>query len=578
MKHTYVSPKSYLYTIMHDAMHTLCIARFPQYITDSDSLSFEVEAKQIASFGDYSSNAAFALARIVKEHPSELAQLLAQTIREKNDPALERVEIAGGGFLNFFLTPSFLYTTLSRMQIVAQRPIKSKRVIIEFSSPNVAKPMHVGHLRATILGDFLSRLYTHQGYTVIAWNHLGDWGTQFGKLLVAYKRWGHKDIVEKNPIAELLTLYILFHDKVKEDPSLEDAAREEFKKLEMGDVQNRALWKWIVTVSLDEFKKTYALLNISFTHIVGESFYEPLLAPFLEKLQAEGIAQQSEGAWIIPLQQEGLPPALIAKSDGATLYMTRDIVSLSYRIKKEHPIKILYVVGNEQQLHFKQLFALNTLLHITDIPLEHVGFGAVLDTTGKKFATREGRIVSAQDLIDQVIAAARAVVSEKQQHIAAQKKERIATTVGIGSLKYNLLKDNRTSDIIFDPQRMLSLGGNSFSYVQYTYARLARILKKTTRIVRGRPNSLDERDWDMIKIILQFDDALTVCMDTSSAHQLTDYLFLLANKINAFYEVTPVLSDDNAGRKAARLYVLRKAAHVLATGLELLGTTPLDQI
>ncbi|MEK7195549.1 MAG: arginine--tRNA ligase, partial [Patescibacteria group bacterium] len=314
-------------------------------------------------FGHYSTNVALRLSRELKRPPMEIAREFAEKIRV-DAPAgfFEKVEAMAPGFINFWLSPDVLAEEFKRIHANLKNFGKSeagrsKTIIVEYSQPNIAKKMHVGHLRTTIIGDALANILELVGHKVIRWNYLGDWGTQFGKLIAAYKLWGDKKKVEDNPIEELQRLYVKFHDELKISPELEKKGQEEFKKLEEGDREDRKLWEWFKEESLKEFKKTYERLEVGFDIYIGESFYEKDIRPLIKRLTDAGVAEKSEGAIVVPVEKYGLPPALIQKSDGASLYLTRDIANLEYRLKKYKPAKILYVVGNEQSLHIEQLFA-----------------------------------------------------------------------------------------------------------------------------------------------------------------------------------------------------------------------------
>ncbi|BCX16317.1 MAG: arginine--tRNA ligase [Candidatus Parcubacteria bacterium] len=552
--------------------------------------SFEIESKKIEQFGDYSSNIAFLLAPFLKQSPLKTAQKIKEEIL-KNDSWLEKVEIAGGGFLNFFFKKEFWIKALNFFPKIKKAPKSKKKptVIIEYSSPNIAKPMHVGHFRSTLLGDFLANLYQYLGgWKVLRWNHLGDWGTQFGKLIVAYKKWGDKKKIEKNPISELLALYVKFHQEAKKNKNLEEAARNEFKKLEEGDKENRKLLDWFARESLKEFHQIYKTLGLKeFDVEKGESQYEKENIQTIKLLKKNNLLVESQGALIVDLKEENLPPALIQKSDGTTLYLTREISSLLYRIKKVKNLsRILYVVGSEQSLHFQQLTGILKKLKergvIKNPPLiEHISFGIVLGANKKKLSTREGRIIKAQDLIKQVIQEARKIVNTKRKELPLKEREKIAQAVGIGALKYGFLKEGRNSTLIFDPQKFLSLIGNSAPYLQYTLVRLKSILKKSSHITKKEKNRWEEvgaLELALIRKIISFREVLIKCQKESSSHILTDYLFELAVKINEFYEKIPILKDENLSRKKFRLLLIKKAAFVLEEGLKILGITAIEKI
>ena len=561
-----ISPQQYLENLVKKAARKLT-AKLPH---------FEMESKNISRFGDYSSNVAFSLAKILKKSPIEIARKIKSDLEENR--YLDKIEIAGGGFINFFFKKDF-WLEMFKNPLAKINPGKGKKVIIDYSSPNIAKPMHVGHLRATLIGDFLARLYKFLDFKVIGWNHLGDWGTQFGMLIAGYKKWGDKKKINKEPIRELLEIYVRFNREIKNDPRLLKQAQEEFAKLERQDKENKKILNWFLRVSLKEFNQLYKKLGIlPFSVVKGESEYEKQLIPLINDLKNKGVAILSQGAYIIPLEKYSLPPALVQKSDGATLYLTREVASLIYRVKKYQPDEILYVIGSQQNLHLKQLFAIAQIAGLSGkAKLRHVSFGWVLGPNGKKLATREGEIIEAQKIVDQIINTARKIVSQKRKDLSKKEKEKIARIVGLGGLKYNFLKDGRNSDIVFDPKKALSLQGNSAPYLQYTYVRLKSILAKT-KTGKGDFSLFEDKDIKIIKKLTAFEDVLENCLKDSSSHHLAEYLFGLANLANNFYETTPILKDKNIKRRNARLALIKAAAGNLETGLELMGIETLNRI
>jgi arginyl-tRNA synthetase len=552
------------------------------FATDAVAVPFSIEFKDNPAFGDCSCNAAFSLSKIFKQPPEKIAGVLKALIESQVPTYLERIEIAGGGFLNFHFTKEYYSNALKSLSKISPKYFaegKKQKIIIEYSSPNVAKPMHVGLLRNTLLGNALANLYDFLGYKVIRWNHLGDWGTQFGKLIAAYKKWGDKDKIEKNPIGEMLALYVKFHKESEREPEIKKEGQAEFKKLEDGDKENLKLLEWFLKESLKEFHRLYNLLGIEkFDKEIGESFYSPMLSKLIEEFKRNKMLEPSEGAMIIRLDAFGLPPALIQKSDGATLYLTREIASLQYRLSKFSPSKILYVVGNEQSLHFQQFFAIARLLGIESSLLEHVKYELVLGSDGKKFSTREGNIVAAQEVIDDVVKAAKKVVDQKRPDISRQEREEIASSVGVNALKYFMLKDGRLTGIIFDINAILAFNGNSGPYLNYAYARLSKILAKAGKIGEADVSLLEKRDLELVKKMLGFEDAIGRSKNDSSLHHLCDYLFELANKASGFYEASPILTDQNLGRRNARLLLITEVSKIMEMGFEILGIKTLERI
>ncbi len=554
----------------------------------SSGILIEVEKPQ-SEFGDYAINVAFALSKLLHVSPNEVANSLAKKLNEKKLAEIEKIEVAGG-YVNFFLAEEFLRKELAKIykerESYGKLKIgKGETIIIDYSAPNIAKPMHVGHLRSTIIGDALANIYGALGYKVVRWNYLGDWGTQFGKLIAAYKLWGDKNEIERNPIKTLEGLYVRFHEELKAKPELEQTGQEEFQRLERGDKENRKLWEWFKKESLKEFEKMYELLGVEFDTDKGESDYEKDLAPTIADLKKRDVAETGEGgSVIVRLDKFNLPPALIQKSDGASLYITRDIALLKDRIKKYKPEKILYVVANQQTLHFQQLFAIAEILGLDSAKLEHIKFGLILGEDKKKLSTREGNAITLEEVVDKAIKLARDIVEKKSAErgtsLSEKEKGEIAQVVAIGALKYQDLKEHRNSDIVFDWQRMLDFTGDSGPYLQYTYARLSNIKNKTEKI-SAKPdfNLLTEKiENSLIKHFLNFPDVLGSVGETNLPNHLALYLYELANLANRFYETVPVIKDKNAARRAARLVLVETAAAILKAGLGLLGVKVLEKI
>lgn len=529
--------------------------------------AFDVLVPPDAAMGDYSVNLAFVVAQSEKKNPREVAQVICDAVSAQGGEMIERCEVAGPGFVNVFLKDSYLQGQLGNSEIPSVGA--GKKVIIEYPSTNVAKPMHVGHSRPAFIGDALSRVYQALGYEVIRWDHLGDWGTQFGMILAAYKMWGDKEVVATHPLQALNELYVKYRTQAKEQPELEQRARDEFKKLEEKDIENTELWQEFKDLSLKESHAMYHRLGLLPSHQeVGESFYLPQLPALVAELQEKGIAKLSEGAIVVDLEQFRLPTALIQKSDGASVYLTRDIASLEYRITQENPAKILYVVGNEQALHLEQLFAVAQLAKLNSSELVHVKYGLILGENGTKLSTREGTAILLADVIDKVTA------------MAAERNPETAEVIGIGALKYNDLRQHPHSDIVFNWEQMLDLGGNSGPYLQYTYARLASIVTKAAnKAVKGPPLQLTHPvERAMMRHMLDFGYAVAECAHLYALNGLALYLYELANLSNRYYEAVRINDDEDAARKAARVELITAVMAQLKKGLELLGIQALERI
>lgn len=547
---------------------------------------FTVEYPDQEGHGFYATNSAMIITPLAGlGDPSRTAEGIVDEIDKNAIKYFAPPEIKKPGFINFHPKNEFF-----QEQIVAilkedknfgkQNIGKNKTIIIDYSSPNVAKPMHVGHLRSTIIGQTIYNLYKFLGYKVVGDNHLGDWGTQFGIMIAGCKKYKAEIADLKNiAIAEMLDIYVKFNKEIEKNPDLREVAKKEFKKLEDGDKENRKIWEILKEKSLKEFDKIYKILGVKFDLVLGESFYEKYLKEEIENALNKEIAiKNSDGSVIIPLEKFDLIPCLIQKSDGATLYETRDLATIRYRVKKYNPDKILYVVGNEQALHFEQLFRSAELLgYIPYNELRHIKFGLVLDENHKKLATRSGKFIGAENLINKIIELAEKTIKEKNPKLSEKEIKETAKIVGVGVLKYNDLSQNRQTDIVFDWNKMLSFEGNSAPYLQYTYVRLRSILRKA-KLTRFNPELLKEKkEIDILKELVKFPEIIEESARDFQINNLANYLFKLSNLINNFYESLPVLKAEEK-IKSARLALIKSATIVLKTGLNLLGIETLERM
>ena len=551
---------------------------------------FEVKIENSLERGHFSTNAAFILSEKENLRPKEAAEELRSFLHKHDEAKIfDRIELGGGGFINIWLSQEAVKGEFRKIVKAGRSwgrvktPNKNKEtVIVEYSAPNIAKPMHVGHLRSTIIGDAIANVYEFLGYRVVRWNYLGDWGTQFGKLIAAYKLWGNRREIAKNPIEELEKLYIRFHKELKDNPALEAEGREEFKKLETGDKKNRKLWRWFKKESLKEFNRIYNRLGVTFSVQIGEAFYEKDLDEIIDLLKEENLAKESEGALMVELERFDLPPAMIRKSDGATLYLTREIANLKYRIEEYEPKRILYVVANEQTLHFSQLFAIAKMSDLTGgkgMPeLAHVKFGLVRGEAGKKLSTREGTAVKLNELLDRSVKLSEETLSTRKVDLKKSEAKEVAEILGIGAVKYNDLSQNRMSDIVFDWGKMLSFEGNSAPYLQYTYARLKSILRKAKGVPKLNGMALEnERDLVLVLKLSEFPEVLDRVKETYMPSQLASYLYELAKEVNSYYHSEPVLYSESELR-AVRLNLVKAASDILKTGLDLLGIKTVEKM
>ncbi len=516
---------------------------------------------------------------------------MVNEIKQHQPKQIVKVELAKNGFINFYLDKKFIQRELreifrNKANFGFAKKGKNKNIIIDYSSPNIAKPMHIGHLRSTIIGETLANLYECLGYELIRWNYLGDWGTQFGKLIAAYKLWGNKKEVAERPIDTLLDLYRKFHKEMKKNPELEKFGQQEFKKLEQGEKENRKLWLWFRQESLKEFQKIYDLLGIKFDIFIGESFFEKDLVPLIESLQKKKLVQKSEGALIIPLEKYNLPPALIQKSDEASLYLTRDLALIQYRFQKYHPTKILYVVGNEQDIHFQQVFTLAKIMFPKQkTELVHVKFGLVLSEQKKKFSTREGELISLEEVINQAIEKSLAIIKSKKPDWPLLKQKKLAQAIAISALKFNNLKSFRTLDIVFNWNKMLDFSGDTSVYLQYTYARINKILTKAqkTQSKKIKPDYKELKnplEIQLIKKLSEFPEVIELSAEKYAPNYLATYLLSLADLTNKYYESVPILKSksSNKRRTKAQLTLLECIIDVMQKGFKILGIQILKQI
>jgi len=505
---------------------------------------------------------------------------------------------ASGGFLNFVLDPGlFSSAVVADLQHLGEAyggstEGEGKTIVIDYSSPNIAKPFSVGHLRSTIIGQSLYNLYTFLGYRVIGDNHIGDWGTQFGKLLWAFRQWGDREKVEANAIEELLQLYVRFHEEAEREPSLNDEARAWFKRLETGDPEARELWTWFRDVSWREFQRVYELLEVQFDEVLGESFYNNMLAEVVKEAFDRGIAvwgvakapnednspqaeevHGEEKVALVPLDAYGLEaPLIIQKSDGTSLYATRDLATAKYRIQRWQPVEILYVVGSEQSLYFRQVFKALELLgyHAKCV---HPSFGLIRLPEGR-MSTRKGRVIFLEDVLKEAMNRAEAILEDRD--MTSEEKREVARIVGIGAVKYADLSQNRTKEVVFDWDRMLNLKGDSAPYLQYAHARIRSILRnaatKPVDLVSVDATLLAmTEEQALVKSLAEFPEVVLQAARTYSPHFLASYLFSLAQTFNAFYGSVPVLRAESRALKDARLFLCQACAQVLRTGLRLLG-------
>lgn len=556
----------------------------------------QVMAANDTRFGDYQSNVAMILAKPLKSNPRQLAQ----QILAKLDVAdmCDTPEIAGAGFINFRLKPEWLaqrFTALSiDEKLGVNAPAQPRTFVIDFSSPNVAKPMHVGHIRSTILGDSLSRIAEFIGHKVIRDNHIGDWGTQFGMLLIGWKTLLDRAALESDPIGEMERLYKTINAQQAADETVRESARAELVKLQNGDEENLAIWKEMQRLSQVQFDTVYSRLGIRFTVTLGESFYNPWLKEVAADLRTRGIARESDGALCVfsdhtlpekedPLliQKDGQwvdIPALVQKADGAANYTTTDLATLRYRLTEWSPDEIIYITDGRQQLHFRQLFNIFGRWkpeEAAKVRLAHVWFGSIMGDDGKPFKTRSGDTVKLVDLLDEAEERALVIVTEKNPEMPEAERKEIARVIGLGSVKYADLLPNRQSDYVFSWDRMLALQGNTAPYLQYSYVRIRSIFRKSeidpASLYPAKDIAFTETaESVLVKKLLQFAEVVPQVLDDYRPNVLANYLYELAATFHSFFEACPVLKSEGAVRNT-RLVLCDTTARVLRQGLSLLG-------
>ncbi|QSR87067.1 arginine--tRNA ligase [Candidatus Methylacidiphilum infernorum] len=545
------------------------------------------------AFGDFQTNIAFILAQSLKANPKNLAEELAKAIGES--PFFYPPEVGGSGFLNFKLKPkAYLDTFLairSDPRLGIEQTKQPQTIVIDFSSPNIAKELHVGHLRSTILGDVLRKLNLFLGHRVIADNHLGDWGTQFGMVILGYKKYGRPQLLTQRPLEYLEELYIKIQKESDDSAQIREEAKKELQKLQSGDPENRTLWERFVQASLGELDKIYQRLNVKFDFSLGESFYHPMLEGIVEQLLQKGIARYSEGAVCVffgksfPELEDN--PLLIRKSDGAFLYATTDIATLFFRLQNWGAHRIIYVTDSRQKLHFNQLFALAQILALP-VRLEHVHFGSILGEDKKPLKTREGTPVKLRELLDEAENRAYQLIDAKRKDLSPEKKQHIAKAVGIGALKYADLSQNRTLDYVFKWEKLLSFDGNTAPYLINAHVRIRSIMKKASlhgynstlgfTSLKFETEALHPQEIELLKTLLSFKYALCLASEENSPHHLCSFLYALAKVFHKFYELCPVLGAPTEPIRQRRMAFCECTAQTLSLGLNLLGIEPLDEM
>ncbi|RSJ54380.1 Arginine--tRNA ligase [Streptococcus gordonii] len=537
---------------------------------DQDAILNLLEQPKSSDLGDIAFPA-FSLAKVERKAP----QAIAADIVEKIDTTHFDKVVATGPYVNFFLNKAEISGQVIKDVVKEgadygqQNEGKGENVTIDLSSPNIAKPFSVGHLRSTVIGDALSNIFRKMGYNTIKINHLGDWGKQFGLLMVAYKKWGSKEAVEANPIDELLQLYVRINAEIENDPALDDEGRLWFKKLEDGDPEATELWQWFRDESLVEFNRIYELLGVEFDSLNGEAFYNDKMDEGIKILEEKGLLEESKGASIVNLDDVNLPPAMIKKSDGATLYITRDIATAMYRARTYNFVKSIYVVGQEQSNHFRQLKAvLKKMGFDWSDDMTHVDFGLVTKNR-QKLSTRKGNIILLEPTLQEAISRAKSQIEDKNPEL--ENKEAVAHAVGVGAVKFYDLKTDRRNGYDFDLEAMVSFEGETGPYIQYAYARIQSILRKAdfTPDADADYRLNDAESWEIIKLLQDFGRVVKRAADNYEPSLIAKYAISLAQAFNKYYAHTRIL--DESPERDSRLALSYSTAVVLKESLRLLG-------
>ncbi|MBR4071458.1 MAG: arginine--tRNA ligase [Clostridia bacterium] len=515
----------------------------------------------------------FKLSRTLRKAPPMIAKELCEAISGKGEGVISSVT-ADGGYLNFKVSTDYLINNVllaveEKGDMYGSNGMgEGKTVVLDYSSPNISKPFHIGHLGTTVIGHSLKLLHEFEGYKCVGINHLGDWGTQNGKQIVAFKRWGDREKVEKEGIDALVELYVKFHAEAELDPSLNDEARAEFKKLEEHDPENIALWKWFIDVSFKEYEVTYNQLGISFDSYNGESFYTDKMAEQIDKMKDMGLLKLDDGASIVDLEEYGMPPCLILKRDGSTLYPTRDIAAAVYRKRTYDFDKCIYVTSNGQSLHFAQWFKVVEMMgYDWADKLIHIPYGTV-SIGGEKLATRTGNVILLKDLFRQAIEKVTELMDEKNPDLP--DKEAVAESVGVGAVVFHYLYNNRTRDINFILENALSFEGSTGPYAQYTYARTCSILEKAGELAKGDVVITADEEADVLKTLNRFPEKVLEAIEEYEPSVITRYIIDLCTAFNRFYHNCPIISAEDEATRNTRLRITAAVQTVLGRALSLI--------
>ena len=550
--------------------------------SDKELKPVEITVATNEKFGDFQSNFAMMNSKIIGGNPRAIAENVVNNL--VGNDVIEKIEIAGPGFLNIFLKDSYLADLVKKISKESYefKDLNTEGdVIIDYSSPNIAKRMHIGHLRSTIIGDSIKRMYKYLGFNVVADNHIGDWGTQFGKLIIGYRNWLNAEAYKENAIEELERVYVEFTRQSEEHPELEDQAREELKKLQDGDEENYRLWQEFIKVSLDEYGKLYTRMGINFDTYYGESFYHDLMPGVVKELEEKEIAVEDQGAKVVFFaEEEKLHPCIIQKRDGAFLYATSDIATVKFRLANYNVNKLIYVTDERQQDHFRQFFRITDMLG-WNVEKQHVWFGIMRFADGV-FSTRKGNVIRLEELLDEGKRRALEIVNEKNPELSDEEKDNIAEVIGTGAIKYADLSQNRQTAVIFEWDKILSFEGNTAPYLQYSYARIKSILRRAVENGKDLREDVavtftDKTERTLAHHLTQFPAVILKAADSCRPNLVADYLFELSKKFNGFYNTCPILNQEE-DVLYSRLLLAERTAAVLKEGLNLLGIGTLERM
>ncbi|PCJ16409.1 MAG: arginine--tRNA ligase [Candidatus Cloacimonadota bacterium] len=560
-------------------------------IENSDLSKLDIVVATNSKFGDFQTNVALQHAKILRKKPLDIAQNIANNL--KSSAIFSKVEIANPGFVNMTIDTKVINKILLNMQSCKNNGIAQTKsqdtIIIDYSSPNIAKTMHVAHLRSTIIGDALKRIYRACGYNALGDNHIGDWGTQFGKILYAYKNFDKPKDIEEDSIAMLEKIYQEFNQKAENDKNLDDYARQELVLLQKKEEPNFSLWKKFIDISLKEFHKVYEQLNINFDMENGESFYNDDLQGIIDQLHQKGLCKESEGAQVVFFEDDKYPPCLVQKNDGSFLYATTDLATVFHRQNKLAANKAIYVTDNRQKLHFQQFFHISKQLGC-NYDLEHVMFGLMKFGEGTVMSTRKGAVISLQFLLDEAKKRAYDVILDRDY--LDDEKQEIARVVGLGAIKYQDLSQNPMTDITFTWEKALNLEGNSAPYLQYAYARARSIyrkylekyskdeLKSSDFIINfiDGGSSKETIEKELALHILMFGKAVHHAKSQNKPNLIADYLYQLSSKFSSFYNQIPILKEENQQKRSSLIHLTNLSAKTLKVGLDLLGIETLERM